>query len=128
LSKNWFVLPPVLEYYYRTRHLSYRPLPRYLTACDGAAPVAFDLVYPSSDTRIIVPRELSGRQNPVVFKAVHSAPQSTLYWHLDDRFVGATQGTHQLPCYPSAGRHQITIVDDSGQSLTRIFDVSTTGS
>lgn len=128
LSKNWFVLPPVLEYYYRARHLSYRPLPRYLAACDGAAPVAFDLVYPSSDTRIIVPRELSGRLNPVVFKAVHSAPRSTLYWHLDDRFVGATQGTHQLPCYPSAGRHQITIVDDSGQSLTRIFDVSTTGS
>ncbi|MBL7855582.1 MAG: penicillin-binding protein 1C [Cyclobacteriaceae bacterium] len=126
--ENWFILPPVQEYYFHRSHLSYRPLPPYLASCTEGTAASFDLEYPSLDTRIILPRELSGQRNPVVFRAVHSTPQSTLYWHLDDRFVGATQGTHHLPFYPSAGRHSITIVDESGQTLTRSFDVSATGS
>lgn len=120
---NWFVLPPLQEHYFRAVHLSYKPVPPYLTTCTGADPVAFDLVYPSLDTRIVLPRELSGQRNPVVFRAVHSLPQSTLFWHLDDRFIGATQGTHQVPLFPAAGRHSVTIVDEAGHTLTRSFEV-----
>lgn len=124
---NWFVLPPLQEHYFRAVHLSYKPVPPYLTTCTGADPVAFDLVYPSLDARIVLPRELSGQRNPVVFRAVHSLPQSTLFWHLDDRFIGATQGTHQVPLYPAAGRHSVTIVDEAGHTLTRSFEVLVNG-
>ncbi|HEX8059469.1 MAG TPA: penicillin-binding protein 1C, partial [Cyclobacteriaceae bacterium] len=37
VSENWFVLPPVQEYYYRNHHISYRALPPFRKGCADPA-------------------------------------------------------------------------------------------
>ncbi|HCM75470.1 MAG TPA: penicillin-binding protein 1C, partial [Cytophagales bacterium] len=47
ITQNWFVLPPVQEYYYRTKNLSYKSLPPLRNDCiGGSGLLAMDLLYP----------------------------------------------------------------------------------
>lgn len=124
VTAKWFVLPPVQEYYYRVQHASYKPLPAYRSDCqDPATNPAMDLIYPRWDSRIFVPKALDGSAGNTIFQLVHRNPASTVYWHLDGKYVGLTQKIHKLPFSPAAGRHVLTLVDEQGQTLERPFQV-----
>lgn len=123
-STTWFVLPPMQEYYFKSKNFSYKPLPPFRKDCQTATPlVAMDLIYPKSDSKIFVPRELDGVAGKVVFELAHRNPNAVVYWHLDGDFVGSTKGNHNLPLNPPQGRHFLTIVDESGETLNYTFDV-----
>lgn len=123
-SANWFVLPPVQEYYFRTKNLSYRPLPPIRSDCGGGSRlVAMDLVYPKAGASIFIPRELDGSPGMVLFEAAHRSSSSTIYWHLDGEYIGSTQKTHHLSLSTSAGVHSLTLVDNEGEILTQSFTV-----
>jgi penicillin-binding protein 1C len=119
----WFVLPPVQEWYYRKRHIDYKPLPRYRADCDPQGYRSMDLVYPAEKVKIFVPTELKGEKGRVVFEAVHRNPDAVIYWHLDNDFVAETRYMHQVELLPGAGTHRITIVDGNGEELVRSFEV-----
>jgi len=124
----WFVLPPVQEYYYRSGHPEYRPLPPWRPGCgggmaaDGGAQV-MNLIYPEPETSIFIPIDLDGRQGEVVFEAVHRQQESTIYWHIDDRFVASTRRFHQVSVNPEPGDHVLTLTDGDGRRLVRPFRV-----
>ena len=124
----WFVLPPVQEYYYRFDHPEYRPLPPWRpgcgggTAADGGAQV-MNLIYPEPATSVFIPVDLDGRQGEVVFEAVHRQPDSTIYWHIDDRFVASTRRFHQVSVNPEPGEHVLILTDGDGRRLVRPFRV-----
>ncbi|HNP06036.1 MAG TPA: penicillin-binding protein 1C [Cyclobacteriaceae bacterium] len=121
-SVNWFVLPPVQEYYFRTKNLSYKPLPPIRSDCGGGARlVAMDLVYPKPGASIFIPRELDGSQGLVLFQAAHRSSSSTIYWHLDGEYIGSTKKTHHLSLSAASGVHSLTLVDDDGEILTQSF-------
>lgn len=123
-SENWFVLPPVQEYYYRNHHISYRALPPFRKDCiDPAGIVAMDMIYPKTDSRIFIPRDLDGTVGSTVFQAAHRNPQATIYWHLDGQFIGATSRSHKLTISPSEGKHHMILVDEQGQTIEKDFDV-----
>jgi penicillin-binding protein 1C len=123
-SESWFVLPPVQEYYYRPRHISYRSLPPLRKDCaDPAGFTAMDMIYPKTDSRIFIPRDLDGSLGSTVFQAAHRDPQATIYWHLDGRFIGATSRSHRLTLSPPEGTHHMTLVDGQGETLEKDFDV-----
>lgn len=120
----WFILPPVQEYYYRSRNLSYRSLPPYRRDCqDPASTPVMDLIYPKPNARIFIPVLMDGQKSEVVWEATHRLSGVNLYWHLDGAYVGMTKGMHRLSASPSPGRHTLTLVDDSGETITRTFDV-----
>jgi penicillin-binding protein 1C len=121
---SWFVLPPVQEYYYRSHHLSYRVLPPFRKDCvDPAVILAMDMIYPKTDSRIFIPRDLDGKVGSTVFQAAHRNPQATIYWHLDGQFIGATSRSHKLTISPVEGAHRMTLVDEQGETLEKDFDV-----
>lgn len=123
-SESWFVLPPVQEYYYRNHHLSYRALPPFRKDCaDPAGIVAMDMIYPKTDSKIFIPRDLDGKMGSTVFQVAHRNPQATIYWHLDGQFVGATSRSHKLTVSPGEGKHHMTLVDQQGETLEKDFDV-----
>lgn len=123
-SESWFVLPPVQEYYYKSHHISYRPLPPFRKDCtDPAGIAAMDMIYPKVDSKIFIPRDLDGRLGSTVFQAAHRNPQATIYWHLDGQFIGATSRSHKLTLSPGEGNHQLTLVDEQGETLEKGFDV-----
>lgn len=123
-SESWFVLPPVQEYYYRNRHISYKSLPPFRNDCaDPAGIAAMDMIYPKTDSRIFIPRDLDGTLGSTVFQAAHRNPQATIYWHLDGQFIGSTSHSHRLSISPPEGTHRMTLVDQLGETLEKDFDV-----
>jgi penicillin-binding protein 1C len=121
---NWFVLPPIQEYYYRPRNISYRTLPPYRKDCQPASSFStMDLLYPKPNARIFIPRELNGDMGSAVFELAHRNPDITVFWHLDGNFIGSTRKNHHLPVNPPKGRHTLTIVDENGESIEQRFEV-----
>lgn len=126
--EDWFVLPPGMEFYYRKHHSSYRTLPPYRKDCesliakqDRDSPIA--LLYPSVGTRIYIPIDLAEKKSRTIFEAVHRNHDATLYWHLDDEYLGTTQTFHQKALDISPGIHRIILVDDLGNRLRRKLEV-----
>ena len=124
ISVNWFVLPPIQEYYFRSKNLSYKTLPSFRKDCENPSALAsMDLIYPKSNAKIFVPRELSGQQGSTVFEVAHRNPTINVYWHLDGNFVGTTRRSHKIALSPSVGSHTLSLVDENGESLMRVFKV-----
>ncbi|MDF3022014.1 MAG: penicillin-binding protein [Steroidobacteraceae bacterium] len=125
---TWFVLPPAEEFYYRRAHAEYRPLPSMRPDCrdGGSARGALAILYPDANGRVLIPGELDGSRGRTVFEAVHRSPEATIYWHLDDRYLGETHTFHQQSLDMDPGRHILTLVDNEGQRVTRRFEVLAT--
>ena len=120
-----FVLPPAQEWYYMQKHLDYRPLPPKHPLYDAASSAAnpIEIIYPQPGLTLVLTRGLSGTQNGVVFSAAHADPGATLYWHIDDEFVGETRGEHTLRVDPAPGRHRLTLIDGQGERRVTLFTV-----
>jgi penicillin-binding protein 1C len=71
-------------------------------------------IYPAGDRKIYLPTGPDGKPGKAVFEAAHQAPSKTIYWHLDDHFIGMTQDIHKISLQPEAGEHVLTIVDEDG--------------
>lgn len=124
-SKFWFVLPPVQEWYYRRSNPSYAVLPPFPEECQqvASAPGTMQLIYPHDNSRIYVPKELDGSGGRTVFEVAHSGGSSTIYWHLDQTYLGKTEGQHQMALSPQPGRHLLTLVDEHGATLRHQFEI-----
>jgi len=121
---SWFVLPPVQEYYYKSKNLNYRLLPPLKPGCANPASVAtLEIIYPRSNARIFIPRQLNGELGNVLFEATHRQSSTPVYWHLDGTYIGMTKGNHQLSVAPDPGLHVLTLIDEGGTIITQEFSV-----
>jgi penicillin-binding protein 1C len=121
----WFILPPTMEFYYRTKH-NYAPLPPYKESClaslnQDKAPM--EIIYPRPDAHIYVPVELDGSPGEAIFTATHRNAAAKIYWHLDNNFIGTTQEFHQMAFHPKAGHHTLTLVDEEGAQVQVEFEI-----
>lgn len=124
-SESWFVLPPVQEWYYRRSHPSYEMLPPMSAGCgsETANLASMELIYPRHSPQIYVPVELDGTQSSTVFEVAHRMSGSTVYWHLDDTYLGKTEANHQMALAPEPGKHTLTLVDEKGEILQHKFEI-----
>jgi len=120
-TESWFVLPPVQEYYYAGHTASYRTLPPLRPDCQSDTKEVFSFITPEHGSTLVLPRNFGGQYEKVVLKAVCHDPEATLFWHMDDSFLGQTKGSHELAVTPSIGQHSLTIVDGNGNRRTIIF-------
>jgi penicillin-binding protein 1C len=125
ISRSQFVLPPVKAYYFKQKNPGYASLPPFRSDCANPSTThaSMDLIYPKPDAKIYIPIELTGAPNYTVFEAAHQSPTATLFWHIDHVFVGSTTKNHQISLIPAAGKHILTIVDNTGESISRSFSV-----
>lgn len=123
IQKNWFTLPPVWEWYYKQRHPEYKTLPPFKPGCgeDILRPMQF--VYPTMNARIFLPKQMDGSKSQLTFELVHSVPQATVYWHLDNNYLAETQDFHKISLLPSSGKHTMTAVDNEGNTVSVTFFV-----
>ncbi|HCT30800.1 MAG TPA: penicillin-binding protein 1C [Bacteroidales bacterium] len=120
---SWFVLPPAIEWFYKNRYSDYKLLPPYFKGCNPENQIkSMAMLYPRiANAKISIPRNLDGSLSDIVFEAVHRSADATIYWHLDDRYVGTTKTFHKLALQPSAGNHTLTLVDADGETLVTNF-------
>jgi penicillin-binding protein 1C len=129
VHRTWFVLPPAVEYYYKMQHPFYRPLPSLHEGCrriDAESRPAMEIIYPVDPGEIIVPVDISGLRERVIFEVAHRERGSTVFWYLNNDFLGTTTSEHKMGIDPPAGWHTLTLTDGSGNRITRRFRVAET--
>ncbi len=126
VHQPWFVLPPVEAHYYQFKNPNYYQLPPFREDCVSSsndANKAMQLIYPKKATKIYVPIDLNGKLSQTIFKAAHSHPDATVYWHLDHTYLGTTHTFHEMALQPAVGEHLLVLVDQDGQRLERQFEI-----
>ena len=118
VRQNRFVLPPVWEWYYKQHHPEYRTLPPFMSGCgEGAgSPMAF--IYPQGNVRVYLPKQLDGSDGDVTFELAHSNANATVFWHINNDYMGLTRDFHKYTFRPTRGKHSITVVDNDGNTLS----------
>lgn len=121
---SWFVLPPSWEWFYARKHPEYKPLPPLQNITSEYLrdnPIAF--IYPSGTGAVILPRQMDGSKGKVILEATHRNTDMTLFWHLDEEFLGTTRTFHQMEIASGTGKHRILILDEQGNSLSRTIEI-----
>lgn len=124
VNEKWFVLPPSMEYYYKTKNYQYHVLPPFRSDCalaERSNPM--ELIYPKDGAKVYVPLEADGSRGRMICNAAHRQAGVKIFWHLDDKYVGETSDFHQVALNPSAGKHHLTLVDGNGNNLQINFEV-----
>ncbi len=123
--KAFLVLPPVEAHYYAPLDPEFENVPAWHPGCQGDPYESpFQLIFPTPDTRLVIAKDLDGRRQPVVFQATHRESAATIYWHMDEHYLGATSGQHVRTLVPAVGLHLLVLTDDQGRQLRRSFVVA----
>ena len=121
---SWFVLPPSWAWYYKQQHPDYRSLPPFSPECvSGGSNQPMQFIYPYYNATIKLTKQLDGSLGKTIFELAHQDPSVTVYWHLDNDYIGETSDVHQMELSPSKGKHKVTVVDEQGNALGVEFEV-----
>lgn len=122
--RDWFILPPAMEYYYKIKNSDYKMLPPFKPGCgDEGNNYVMDMIYPKNNASIYVPVEFDGSRGKVVLNATHRNAAAKIYWHIDGEYVATTKSYHQLAVSPPPGKHTLTLVDENGERLMQNFTI-----
>ncbi|GGD15704.1 penicillin-binding protein 1C [Hyunsoonleella pacifica] len=124
VHKSWFVLPPLMAYYYKTKNPFYKSLPKFREDCLRDASISIEFIYPKANNTIFLPKDFDGETNDLILKIAHSKPESTVFWYVDETFIGSTTDIHELGIQPKAGKHVITVLDEFGNETKRYIEIS----
>ena len=119
----YFILPPLMQYYYQKTNPEYRKIPRWAEKCQRANSSPMELISPENAEEILIPVELDGTKGKLSIHVAHRSSEAVIYWHLDDEYLGTTEGLHQKEMLPTVGSHLLTLVDQDGNTLSKSFQI-----
>ena len=124
---SWFIIPPLFEKYFSVQNGEFKKIPEYRKDClafkNEISENVINIMYPVNNAKIFIPTDLNGTKSGVIFEAVHKKPDSLLYWHINETYLGTTQTFHQKSISAIPGKHILTIVDQDGNSVERVFKI-----
>jgi penicillin-binding protein 1C len=123
VTKNWFVLSPVMAWYYKSQHIEYLPLPPFKEDCQGTQSVNMDFIYPKTNSKIYLTKNFNSEVQPVILKVAYSERDRELFWYVDNVYKATTKTFHELPITPTSGTHYITVVDAFGNEIRRKIEI-----
>lgn len=123
VSKKWFVLPPVMEWYYKSLHIDYKPLPPFRPDCQQDQKAAMDFIYPKTNSKIYLAKDFNSNVQPVIVKVAHSNREAKLFWYVDNEYKGTTQTFHEMQITAETGIHYITVADEFGNEIKRRVEI-----
>jgi len=121
VHKSFFVLPPVMEWYYKKVNPYYITLPPYRKDCIANDEVVMEIIYPEKNAAFFIPKGMGGVKGKVIFEAAHNVEDTKIYWHIDNSFIATTEGKHQIEVAPVKGVHTLTLIDEIGNTVSREF-------
>ena len=123
VTKSWFVLPPVMEWYYKSKNMDYWVLPPFRSDCEDNQTPFMDFIYPKTNSKIYLTKNFDSEVQPVILKVAHSQPNIKLYWYVNNTYLGITQNFHDMPLKATSGIHYITVVDENGGEIKRKLEL-----
>ena len=117
--------PPDVAQYLRERGQVLASIPPHNPACPGLqAGNPMQIVYPGQNARLWIPRDIDGRFQQVTLRVAHRQPASTIFWYIDNRYLGETKENHVKALTIPAGWHTLEVVDRMGNRDRRRFFVA----
>ena len=123
VAKNWFVLPPTIEYYYALANPNYRNLPPYLANCLALENQLMEFIIPKKNEAILLPKDMGEKTSDVILKLAHQQSNALVYWYLDETYVGKTENFHELLLHIAPGDYVLTAVDQQGNRINQKVQV-----
>jgi penicillin-binding protein 1C len=124
VSKAYLVLPPAVSYYYKPHHADFETLPPWQEGCNPMSQEPMELIYPKDLTTLFIPKELDGQEGRAIFELAHQKKEATVYWYVDEAFIGRTSEQHQMEIGSlKAGMHQLYLIDEDANYLKLDFEV-----
>ncbi len=117
VAESWFSLPPLMQFYYKRTHPTYRALPPFRDDCQRTNVPPMEFIYPKMGSRITLTKNFEGKMGELVLKLAHAKPETTVFWYLDDTYVSQTKNFHEIGLVPSQGAHKITVIDSLGNEV-----------
>ena len=117
----WFILDPIVSHYYKRNHPNYSDPPIFSEACRDNDDNAMAIIYPKDKAEVIIPKNFDQDFEKVIAEATHTNSNAHLFWHLDDAFIGSTNGEHKLALDIKPGLHNLSIVDQNGHQVMVSF-------
>lgn len=124
VHESWFVLPPLMAYYYKAKNPFYRSLPKFRSDCLGDTHIALEFIYPTDNHKVFLPKDFNTTPNDLILKIAHSKPETTVFWYLDQTYIGQTKDLHDMAIVPTIGHHTITAIDAYGNQVSTAITVS----
>jgi penicillin-binding protein 1C len=122
IHRSWFILPPAQEWYFRQKNLWYKSVPSMLDGCKTEDDIPqMQLIYPEPGTKVYVPYELDGTRGRLICQAIHRNAAETVFWHIDDQYIGSTKDIHQMAILPAEGPHKLILTDNKGNRVIVSF-------
>ena len=81
-------------------------------------------IYPPADYfKFYIPYKLNEEKSKLIFSATHQQSNQSLFWHLNDEYLGMTETFHEMPFEIGAGQHVMLIKDRNGTEKKVRFEV-----
>jgi len=77
-SKVWFILPPVIEWFYKKKNADYSTLPQFREDCLQSSEQSIAFIYPKNGANLYRAKALNGALQPIVCKVALRNPDSEL--------------------------------------------------
>jgi penicillin-binding protein 1C len=123
-NRSWFTLPPTTSWYYQKKNSHYKILPPFHESCSKESKLkSIDIIYPINRSKIKIPKELSGDLGRLIIQAAHRSQNTTIFWHLNEKYLGETNSYHQMSIQPTEGKHHLVLLDENGNEESIWFEV-----
>lgn len=120
----FFSLPPVMEWFYRKKDPLYRSLPPLMPGCNaGKQEPVMSFIYPEESARLIIPHDIKGERQSIIFEIAHRNPKKRVYWTLNEKSLGVTSDIHQMPIDARSGSYVLRCVDEDGNEVSRSITI-----
>ncbi len=123
ISEKYFVLPPIMGYYFQKKHPWYKPLPPFKSNCNKNQDYSIGIIYPKNHAKIFIPKDFNNTYQKVVLKASHLIENTELFWYIDNEFIQKTLEQHEVERFIPPGKHTLVVTDKTGNFSEVRFEV-----
>ena len=110
----FFVLPPVMQWFYKAKNLHYKTVPPYRSDCKTETQHLVDFIYPPNNMILNQTRDFTGNIQPIIAKAAHVNSEAKLFWYINQTYLGTTQTFHEMTIDAEPGSYRLLVVDERG--------------
>lgn len=123
--KIYYVLPPVMEWFYKKRSPLYVSVPPIYKGCRNTSDEdIMSFIYPENSATLIIPIGIKNDRQAIIFEIAHRNPSKEIFWNLNEHYIGKTKNIHQMPIDAKAGQYTLRCIDGDGNEIVRKFKIA----
>jgi penicillin-binding protein 1C len=124
--KSFFMIPPSEAIFYSQNNADWQASPPFHPRCqqiNQEQSKDIDIIYPQNMMKLHLTKDVASDFQKIIFKASSSKNTGKIFWYLDDQYLGSTIEFHTVAHLPKAGKHLLSVMNESGYKKTVYFTV-----